>query len=75
MDAEWDNYVDRWYKAGGDKIKFVANLYDKGYIYPDVTIKDDEALFTDGIVGVKTFDWTFLIPAYRPNDWFALFAP
>lgn len=53
-------------------LKFCARLYEKGYIYPDVTVKDDEALFTDGVVGIKTFDWTFLMPAYRPNDWFAL---
>lgn len=53
-------------------LEFCAELYKKGYIYPDVTIKDDEALFTDGFVGIKTFDWTYLMPDYRPSDWFAL---
>lgn len=53
-------------------LEFCANLYKKGYIYPDVTIKDDEALFTDGVVGIKTYDWTYLMPQYRPTDWFAL---
>ncbi|HEY8420156.1 MAG TPA: hypothetical protein VIL05_00240 [Thermoclostridium sp.] len=53
-------------------LKYVSRLYSKGYIYPDVTIKDDEALFTDGVVGIKTFDSTYFIVSYRPNDWFAL---
>ncbi|MGI6226892.1 MAG: hypothetical protein ACOYJ1_11625 [Peptococcales bacterium] len=53
-------------------LKYVARLYDKGYIYPDVTVKDDEALFSDGFLGVKTYDWTFFIVDYRPKDWFAL---
>jgi hypothetical protein len=25
VDAEWDSYVDRWYKAGGDKIEDEVN--------------------------------------------------
>lgn len=53
-------------------LKYVASLYKKGYVYPDVTVKDDEALFTDGVVGIKTFDSTPFIVDYKPSDWFAL---
>ncbi len=55
-------------------MKYVADLYQKGYVYPDVALgdKDDEALFTNGVVGIKTYDWTPFIRKYKPSDWFAL---
>ncbi|CAM3547458.1 hypothetical protein [Marinicrinis lubricantis] len=51
---------------------YLANLYEKGYIYPDVNVKDDGALFSDGIVGMRTAGWTALMPKYRPSDWYAM---
>lgn len=51
---------------------YLADLYEKGYIYPDVNVKDDEAIFSDGIVGMKTAGWTAFMPKYRPSDWYAM---
>ena len=55
-------------------LKYCANLYKKGYIYPNVAVsgKESDSLFTDGNVGIKTYDTTYFIPKYRPGDWFAL---
>jgi putative aldouronate transport system substrate-binding protein len=53
-------------------VAYMADLYKSGYIHPDVTIKDQNALFSDGIVGMRTVGWTSLMPKYRPSDWFAL---
>ncbi|HHV59043.1 MAG TPA: extracellular solute-binding protein [Clostridiaceae bacterium] len=53
-------------------MKYVARLYKKGYLYPDVTTTSGNALFTNGTLGMKTFDWTYFIVDNRPNDWYAL---
>ncbi|MFE5323181.1 hypothetical protein ACFQ88_31330 [Paenibacillus sp. NPDC056579] len=53
-------------------VAYIADLYKSGYIQPDVTIKDQTALFSDGIVGMQTAGWTSLMPKYRPSDFFAL---
>ncbi|WP_248930083.1 hypothetical protein [Paenibacillus hamazuiensis] len=53
-------------------IAYLADLYKSGYIYPDVTVKDQDALFSDGFVGMRTAGWTAMMPKYRPSDWFAL---
>lgn len=55
--------------------KYVAGLYKKGYIHPDVTqVKAEpiKAYFTNGNTGFTADTYTRLMPKYRQNDWLAL---
>lgn len=55
-------------------LKFIANLYKKGYIHPDVTLKSAnvDALYSDGIIGARTGSWTAMLPKYRPSEWLSM---
>lgn len=53
-------------------VKYLANLYKKGYVYPDVTVKNANDLFSNGVVGIKTGSWTAVLPKYRPSEWYAM---
>ena len=58
-----------------DFLKFVAGLYAKGYLYPDVTLPDRVSigsLFSDGIIGTVVDTWTWVLPKYRQGSWFDL---
>jgi putative aldouronate transport system substrate-binding protein len=58
-----------------DALKWIQGMYEKGYIFPDVTLDRVGArdLFVNNKVGAVADTFTFLIPAYRPAEWYALF--
>jgi putative aldouronate transport system substrate-binding protein len=61
------------YKA---MLKYLAGLYKKGYVHPDVTLKEPAraSLYSDGIVGMRSDGHHTLITKYFPSGWLALTA-
>jgi len=55
-----------------EMLLYLADLYAKGYIHPDITVEDNEALFSDGVTGTHTAGWTSFMPDYRPSGFYAL---
>ncbi len=56
-----------------DFLKYMAGLYTKGYMYPDVTLPDRisiGSLFADGKIGTVQDTWTWVLPKYRQGSWF-----
>lgn len=67
----YDKRVSENYKQ---YLIYVQDLYNKGYIYPDLTLpkKDNVTeLLTTGTVGFITDSFTWLMPLYRPSAYFA----
>ncbi len=66
-----DKRVTENYKA---YLKFLQSLYQKGYIYPDLTLptKDNiSELLTNGTVGFFDDTYTWFMPLYRPSAYYA----
>ncbi len=55
-------------------LKYLRNLYEKGYIYTDLAVSFNDAgtLASDGKIGIMAAGTTHLMKLYVPNGWYAL---